>query len=40
MVDRIKGLLPEQRGDPENVYALAELMPTWRAWEQVLVDAR
>lgn len=39
MVDRLKDLPPEQRGDPQNVYAIAELMPTWRAWGQVLVDA-
>jgi hypothetical protein len=39
LVDRLKGLRPEERGDPQNVYAIAELMPTWRAWGQVLVDA-
>jgi hypothetical protein len=39
MVDRLKDMPPAQRGDPQNVYAIAELMPTWSAWGQVLVDA-
>lgn len=39
MRDRLTGLPPEQRGDPMNVNAIAAMLPTWRAWGQVVLDA-
>ncbi|GGF51480.1 hypothetical protein GCM10011611_67450 [Aliidongia dinghuensis] len=32
-------LPPERRGDPLNLGSIAAMLPTWRAWGQILLDA-
>lgn len=39
MRGRLKDLPPEQRGDPLNLHTIAAMLPTWRAWGRVLLDA-
>ncbi len=39
MRDRLTTLPPDQRGDPMNVHAIRAMLPTWRAWGRVLLDA-
>ena len=40
-MDRMRGRLkhtpPEERGDPMNVYAIRAMLPTWRAWGEVVM---
>lgn len=39
IAERNRPLPPEHRGDPLTVGSIAAMLPTWRAWGQVLLDA-
>ena len=36
MRGRLKDMPPEERGDPMNVLAIRAMLPTWRAWGEVV----
>lgn len=39
IAERHNHLPPERRGDPLNLGSIAPMLPIWRAWGQMLIDA-
>jgi hypothetical protein len=39
LAKRLTGIPPDQRGDPMNVYAIKAMLPTWREWGRMIIEA-